>query len=1140
VTNAIRFSVTFLPERPRTSKTHLTGKRSQSFPQLFAALFPNISDAPIRLQGKALNHILESPGEILQSVQKYYVNETLRQVYRIIGSFDFVGNPTMLFTSFVSGVRDLVVTPSKAFMQSPTDASGVGLGVAQGTISLFSYSASGFFGFWAKVSAAAGQGLTWLAFDPEYRNWHRDRIVVEAANLNRVWKRRGVQSVRAAIARPVMDVAMGVGDAVIGVVRLPYKGYHRGGGAGLLVGIFSATTSIAVKPIVGVLDAMSHFAATIHDIAKSVNVLDRRLQPALRLRLHCTFGLMQILSPYDQVASRAVRFLRQFPVRRSRLTTSASPETLVHVELLQNVTADTYIIVSSCRIILVRLRQDASGKLASSLGWEVSLMENSNVSSRLSEHGHSGIALTVTVSKPSEDDPIRLPRINVNEADNFESFRETPLDVDPEDEVSGLTSPGANKHSASLRSQLDLESSFEGQYQGTTTGVEGELLEWYSVLAEYQHRSQLCRIHNAISCLTGNFSSVINDPSLGCAWSSEGYTSFGMFYFHPKTLTEREGRQRMLDSLEILPWLDSVTLEVGCRLDSNSQKTFLNDFRERCRIYEDRIEISGKLGGPEWLIAARADALDTADINPADHASTGTVRFDATPLEVDPKTPFRPSRLRRWATTPLQTIPDSKILETMQFRSPFRRESSANGKTRTGDRLTPPRSQSRSARNGEPSSGVAVDFGNDYLGGVDGRFSSSGTAGEPSASMMVASSDSAHSRSSTVSFQLPDLRDSLGRRMSSISNPRFDSFRTASGFDAEDDQVASSVLQQPSPTPGSADLQVVRFPSADSFDVAAGESETTRNVQQMLTHSLLKEDEILRQPRDNLREASGSFQTASDGSDVRFELMAVTEDHTGRNVVQQMSLPPPPQPQRWKEAEYEVRTRYRQVLSQDEPSRMDRMERLMENLLLYTSEQAVLQRSGGIAHIRQEMGRSSEEATTTNAPLQREIDLLHTELDGRAVAPEALSQEELRHLLSEVAKLRDKALALPRSERDDLHVVPPDATNNRDPLPHRDDKHGTNEGDDSRRLTNDTRDSVRESDTSFFPYASARSELPDDASEELGESLGELPTEDENLLDEPVAVSSTIEQRGSAEEIEQRQGPGRRLWRLFVRKRRDK
>jgi hypothetical protein len=52
---------------------------------LIASLFPTVSDAPIRLQGKALNHVFESPSEIFQSIKKYYVNETLKQIYKIIG-----------------------------------------------------------------------------------------------------------------------------------------------------------------------------------------------------------------------------------------------------------------------------------------------------------------------------------------------------------------------------------------------------------------------------------------------------------------------------------------------------------------------------------------------------------------------------------------------------------------------------------------------------------------------------------------------------------------------------------------------------------------------------------------------------------------------------------------------------------------------------------------------------------------------------------------------------------------------------------------------------------------------------------------------------------------------------------------------
>jgi len=143
----------------------LAGKELHNFPALFAAFFPTVSDAPVRLPGKALTHVFESPSEIIENIRKFYVNETLKQIYKIVGSLDLVGNPTMLVSSFVSGVRDLVVAPSMAFLKTPTDPSRVGLGVAQGTLSLVSYSVSGFFGVLAKVSARAGQGVAVLSLD---------------------------------------------------------------------------------------------------------------------------------------------------------------------------------------------------------------------------------------------------------------------------------------------------------------------------------------------------------------------------------------------------------------------------------------------------------------------------------------------------------------------------------------------------------------------------------------------------------------------------------------------------------------------------------------------------------------------------------------------------------------------------------------------------------------------------------------------------------------------------------------------------------------------------------------------------------------------------------------------------------------
>jgi Vacuolar-sorting-associated 13 protein C-terminal len=108
-----------------------SGKASQNLPSLIATLFPNVSDAPVRLPGKSVKHTFENAADIIGSIQKFYTSETLKQFYKIVGALDFVGNPTMLVTSVFSGVRDFFVTPSTALINSPGNPSRFGIGFAK-------------------------------------------------------------------------------------------------------------------------------------------------------------------------------------------------------------------------------------------------------------------------------------------------------------------------------------------------------------------------------------------------------------------------------------------------------------------------------------------------------------------------------------------------------------------------------------------------------------------------------------------------------------------------------------------------------------------------------------------------------------------------------------------------------------------------------------------------------------------------------------------------------------------------------------------------------------------------------------------------------------------------------------------------
>lgn len=619
-----------------------------NLPGIIAAVFPSVSDAPIRLQGKAINHVFESPDEIVASIKNYYVNETLKQVYKIIGSLDFVGNPTILFSSFASGVRDLVFAPTAAFLKSPTNVRKIGIGVGKGTLSLFSHSASGIFGFSARLWATAGQTVAILSLDSEYRQWHRDRIVNEAVNLNRIWKRRGLQSIQEIMLRPVVDIILGVTTGATGFITAPYKGAKMGGRRGFLHGVAIGTIGLVAKPVVGVFDAFTHASQTIHDVAKSVNIMERRYQPAVKLRLPYVFGPMNILTPFDAVSSLSQYLLSIYPpMTKLKRRVHKGKEVHVHTEVLSmEPGVETYVIVTTIRAILIKLRRDNIKTLSPLFGWEVDLSSSAKVSSSLSDHGHNGVALTITKRAPKKAKKTKNNRQReLSKHENAKMCENTTIsnaisglnasctasvessalscDDDVDDDELGETGGVDRKLPQSTpedqvklkSSQVDSLSEGNGatEYHYKETTEQGELLEWFTVLAEYQHREQLSRLHNAISCIVGDYDAILLDrQQLGpCSSHVKGTTSFGVFNFEsglPDSQAEHVFNSELVDDLEFLPWMQQTLYFQVKAVPLSRRKDFLTRIRRNWGYSKD-LEASVALGGPAWLIEARARAM---------------------------------------------------------------------------------------------------------------------------------------------------------------------------------------------------------------------------------------------------------------------------------------------------------------------------------------------------------------------------------------------------------------------------------------------------------------------------------------------------------------------------------------------------
>ena len=117
-------------------------------------------------------------------------------------------------------------------------------------MSFLSHGASGLSGFASKAAAAAGQAVAAVSLDDEFRDWHNDNVVVPATNLNREWKRRGVQNIGYIVIKPIGDIIFGLAGGISGIVILPMKGFQTSGGTGLILGTVAGVIGIAAKPVV--------------------------------------------------------------------------------------------------------------------------------------------------------------------------------------------------------------------------------------------------------------------------------------------------------------------------------------------------------------------------------------------------------------------------------------------------------------------------------------------------------------------------------------------------------------------------------------------------------------------------------------------------------------------------------------------------------------------------------------------------------------------------------------------------------------------------------------------------------------------------------------------------------------------------
>lgn len=96
---------------------------------------------------------------------EHYKSSVLRQLYKIFGSLNIIGNPVSLFRNISTGFRDLKDKPAEGLVEGPLE---FGMGLAEGTSSLIAHSVGGALNSVEKVTGTIATGLAALTFDKEF------------------------------------------------------------------------------------------------------------------------------------------------------------------------------------------------------------------------------------------------------------------------------------------------------------------------------------------------------------------------------------------------------------------------------------------------------------------------------------------------------------------------------------------------------------------------------------------------------------------------------------------------------------------------------------------------------------------------------------------------------------------------------------------------------------------------------------------------------------------------------------------------------------------------------------------------------------------------------------------------------------
>ncbi|KAF8846387.1 vacuolar protein sorting-associated protein 13 [Paxillus ammoniavirescens] len=261
----------------------------------------NVNNAPLELNALAITDMRLTVPELRNRITYHYRQDVLRQLYRILGSADFIGNPVGLFTNVSSGVADIFYAPYNGIVMHGNKE--LGIGIAKGAASFVKKTVFGLSDSVTKFTSSMGKGLSAATFDSEYQAQRR-------MSQRRNRPRHAIYGVTAGGEA----FASSVVSAMEGIVTKPIQGAETEGAIGFFKGVGKGLVGALTKPAVGVFDLASNVSEGIRN---TTTVFDKPERDRVRPPRHVPpDGVLVPFSSREALGQYWMRDLEQGTYRK--------------------------------------------------------------------------------------------------------------------------------------------------------------------------------------------------------------------------------------------------------------------------------------------------------------------------------------------------------------------------------------------------------------------------------------------------------------------------------------------------------------------------------------------------------------------------------------------------------------------------------------------------------------------------------------------------------------------------------------------------------------------------------------------------------------------------------------------------------